>query len=146
MSTQKDIFDFLSETKTDNSEDVLKSKLQDSLDVADVVPHTAINYLEDKGYIKQDDKGRWFDLKEKKNIIKEVKERNDLIGKQVVIISDNDNYDEYRGINLEITHAEVGGRGYDKTMYPEALCSFVVVDSGEDVPYSLYEYEFEIID
>ena len=84
-----------------------------------------------------------------KQIIKEerdIKERKDLIGKKVIITSDNDNYDDYRDLVLKITHAEIGGRGYDKSIYPEALCSFIVVKTGEEVPYSLYEYEFEIVD
>ncbi len=84
-----------------------------------------------------------------KQIIKEerdIKERKDLIGKKVIITSDNDNYDDYRDLELKITHAEIGGRGYDKSIYPEALCSFIVVKTGEEVPYSLYEYEFEIVD
>lgn len=83
-----------------------------------------------------------------KQIIKEekgVKQRKDLIGKKVVITSDNDNYDDYRDLVLKITHAEVGGRGYDMGVYPDALCSFVVAKTGEEVPYSLYEYEFQIV-
>lgn len=84
-----------------------------------------------------------------KKIIKEEsggKQRRDLIGKRVVITSDNDNYDDYRDLVLKITHAEVGGRGYDMGVHPDALCSFVVAKTGEEVPYSLYEYEFEIVD
>lgn len=33
-----------------------------------------------------------------------------------------------------------GGRGYDNGLYPEQLMCFKTED-GEDVPFSLYEYE-----
>ena len=63
----------------------------------------------------------------------------------MLITSDNDNYDDYRDLVLKITDAEIGGRGYDMAVYPDALCSFIVSKTGEEVPYSLYEYEFQII-
>lgn len=54
--------------------------------------------------------------------------------------NDNDNYDDFRDKVLIVTHAEVGGRGYDNGLYPEQLMCFKTED-GEDVPFSLYEYE-----
>lgn len=58
--------------------------------------------------------------------------------------NDNENYDSFRDKVLIITHAEAGGRGYDEGMYPEKLMSFET-EEGEDVPFSLYEYELESI-
>jgi len=67
-----------------------------------------------------------------------------LIGKKVKITSDNDNYDNFKDKTLIITDADNKGRGYDSSMCPEMLCSFRCTD-GTDFPFSLYEYEFEII-
>jgi len=66
-------------------------------------------------------------------------------GKKVRIVSENENYVNYLDLDLEITFASNSGRWYDKGMYPEMLCDLKVVDTGEQVPFSLYEYEFEII-
>jgi hypothetical protein len=71
--------------------------------------------------------------------------KKNLIGKKARIISDNDNYDRFRNKTLVITHAEVGGRGYDMGVYPEALCDFKILGSNQQFPFALYEYEFEII-
>lgn len=67
-------------------------------------------------------------------------------GQKVKVSSqnDNENYDSFRDKVLIITHAEVGGLGYDSGMYPEKLMCFKTED-GEDVPFSLYEYEVELI-
>lgn len=67
-----------------------------------------------------------------------------LIGKTVRITSDNENYEDFKNMDLVITHAEIGGRGYDDSVYPEALCDLKVKKTGKEVPYSLYEYEFEV--
>jgi len=66
-----------------------------------------------------------------------------LIGRKVVITSDNDNYDDYKDKVLICTHASKGGRGYDDALYPEMLCDFECED-GTKFPFALYEYEFEI--
>lgn len=73
-----------------------------------------------------------------------------LIGKRVIIVSDNEQYSKYLEEELTITHASIGGLGYDWSVYetdPEnadALCCFVY-SKGRTVPFSLYEWEFEII-
>jgi hypothetical protein len=71
---------------------------------------------------------------------------NKLIGKKAKIreSNDNENYTKYRGKVLIITHASNEGRGYDTGMYPEMLCDFETTD-GKEVPFALYEYEFELI-
>lgn len=68
------------------------------------------------------------------------------VGQRVKISSenDNDNYDSFRDKVLIITHAETGGPGYDNSMYPEKLMCFETED-GEEVPFSLYEYEIEAV-
>lgn len=68
------------------------------------------------------------------------------VGQKVKVSSenDNDNYDSFRDKVLIITHAEVGGLGYDDGMYPEKLMCFETED-GEEVPFSLYEYEVEAV-
>ena len=68
-----------------------------------------------------------------------------LLGKKVRIISDNENYLEFLNKDLEVTFNSNEGCGYDSVMYPEMLCDFKDVETGEDVPFALYEYEFEII-
>ncbi len=67
-----------------------------------------------------------------------------LIGKKVKIVSDNDNYDKFRKKVLICTHASNEGQGYDSEMYPEMLCDFECT-GGEEFPFALYEYEFEIL-
>jgi hypothetical protein len=72
--------------------------------------------------------------------------KRNLIGRKAMIKeeNDNDNYKKYRGKVLIITHADNKGRGYDSGMYPEMLCSFTL-QNGLDVPFSLYEYEFNLL-
>jgi len=62
---------------------------------------------------------------------------------KVRIISDNENYIDYVGIDLRVTHSSNKGIYYDSCMYPQMLCDLEVIDTGESVPFSLYEYEFE---
>ena len=66
------------------------------------------------------------------------------IGSRVMVSSENDNenYNSFRDKVLIVTHAEVGGLGYDSSVYPQQLMCFETVD-GDDVPFSLYEYEVE---
>ena len=68
------------------------------------------------------------------------------IGQKVKVSSENDNasYDPFRDKVLIITHAETEGRGYDNSMHPEKLMCFET-EEGEDVPFSLYEYEIEAV-
>jgi len=67
-----------------------------------------------------------------------------LIGKKVRIISDNENYSDFVGKTLICTFASNSGNGYDSCMYPEMLCDFKTID-GNEFPFALYEYEFEVI-
>lgn len=70
-----------------------------------------------------------------------------LLGKYAVIVSDNDNYDKYRNLLLRITHVAYDSAqhpGYDASMEGQALCDFKVEETGEPMPFSLYEYEFEL--
>lgn len=67
-----------------------------------------------------------------------------LIGKKVVIISENENYDNYKHQELIITHASRHGSVYDDCVYPDFLCDLKTAE-GENVGFSLYEYEFEIV-
>ena len=66
-----------------------------------------------------------------------------MINKIVRIISDNDNYIDYIGIDLVVTHSSNKGLVYDDNMFPMMLLDLDVVDSGKSVPFSLYEYEVE---
>ena len=59
-------------------------------------------------------------------------------------LNDNENYNEFRNKTLIITDAEIGGYGYDNSVYPQQLLSFETEQS-EDIPFSLYEYEIEFI-
>ncbi len=69
-------------------------------------------------------------------------------GDRVMIARDNDNenYDEFRDMVLVVVNAETGGNGYDESMYPEKLMDLIVEETGEDLPFSLYEYEVEEIE
>lgn len=74
--------------------------------------------------------------------------KKQLIGKVVRIISDNENYLEYLDKDLIIIDAINSTREnqfYDYSMNGMYLCDLEVLESGLSVPYSLYEYEFEII-
>jgi hypothetical protein len=73
-----------------------------------------------------------------------MKNKSQLLGEKVKIISDNDNYDNFKDKVLIVTHADNTGRGYDDACYPEMLCYFICED-GKCFPFALYEYEFEII-
>jgi hypothetical protein len=71
-----------------------------------------------------------------------------LIGKVVRIISDNDNYKEFLDKDLIITDAVNSTREnqfYDYSMNGMYLCDLEVLESGLSVPFSLYEYEFEVV-
>lgn len=73
--------------------------------------------------------------------------KTNLIGRKAKVTSDNDNYDSFRGKTLIITHVAYSKDehpGYDDGLKGEALCDFKTT-KGEDVPFSLYEYEFELI-
>ncbi len=73
--------------------------------------------------------------------------KKNLIGKYAVIVSDNDNYDKYRNVLLKIIHIAYNSDehpGYDNSMEGQALCDFKVEETGESLPLSLYEYEFEL--
>jgi len=67
-----------------------------------------------------------------------------LIGRRAIIISDNENYSDFKDEILLITYASNQGTGYDSTMYPEMLCDFKTI-KGEEIPFALYEYEFQLI-
>lgn len=65
-------------------------------------------------------------------------------GDVVKIVSDNENYDEYVGIPLIVTHVARNRNehpGYDEAT-GENLYD-LKTESGEDVPFSLYDYELE---
>jgi hypothetical protein len=68
------------------------------------------------------------------------------VGQQVKVSSedDNENYDDFRDKVLIVTHAEVGGLGYDDSVYPQQLMCFETIE-GEEIPFSLYEYEVESV-
>ena len=66
-----------------------------------------------------------------------------MVNKIVRIISDNENYIDYIGIDLVVTHSSNKGLVYDNSLFPMMLLDLDVVDSGESVPFSLYEYEVE---
>ena len=69
-----------------------------------------------------------------------------MVNKIVRIISDNDNYIDYIGKDLIIVDAVNSVREnqfYDYSMNGMYLCDLEVVSTGEVVPFSLYEYEFE---
>lgn len=73
--------------------------------------------------------------------------KKNLLNKKVKVISDNDSYDSFRDKTLIITHVAYNTDqhpGYDNGLEGEALCDFKTIE-GEDVPCSLYEYEFELI-
>jgi hypothetical protein len=64
-------------------------------------------------------------------------------GDFVEIISDNENYTEFLDKKLVVTHIAYNTDqhpGYDESVSPQALMDFETVD-GEEVPFSLYEYE-----
>ena len=69
-----------------------------------------------------------------------------LIGKIVRITSDNENYIDWVNRDLIIVDAVNSTREnqfYDYSMNGMFLCDLEVLESGEVLPFSLYEYEFE---
>ncbi len=64
-----------------------------------------------------------------------------MIGKQVRIISDNENYAEWMNRDLTVVYASNSGCGYDSCMYPELLLDLIDSDTGEECPFALYEWE-----
>jgi len=71
-----------------------------------------------------------------------------MVNKIVRIISDNENYNDYIGKDLIITDAVNSVREnqfYDYSMNGMYLCDLEVVSTSEVVPFSLYEYEFEVV-
>lgn len=63
-------------------------------------------------------------------------------GDRIKITSDNENYDRYRDDVWTVDHiaySEKEHPGYDSSMRPMALVDCI------GLPFSLYEYEFEII-
>jgi hypothetical protein len=68
------------------------------------------------------------------------------IGQRVKVSRNNDNesYDSFRDKVLIVTHSSNKGEYYDSGMYPQKLMSFETED-GEEVPYSLYECEVELV-
>ena len=72
-------------------------------------------------------------------------EANYRKGNKVRIISDNSSYNKYRGKVLKIVGVFTSilqHPGFDDGA-GQALYDLEVVGSGESVPFSLYEYEFE---
>jgi hypothetical protein len=72
--------------------------------------------------------------------------KKNLKGRKAKIISDNENYDQFRDQILTITHVAYSVNdhpGYDDSCEGEALCDFALAD-GTPIPFSLYEYEFEL--
>lgn len=67
-----------------------------------------------------------------------------LNGTIVRINSDNENYTEWLERDLVVTHSINSGRGYDNSLYPQMLCDLQDAETGFELPFALYEYEFEI--
>lgn len=68
------------------------------------------------------------------------------VGQSVIIVSDNDNYDEYKDKELVITHKATSKEdhpGFDSSMEGEGLYDLKVKKTGEEVPFSLYDYEIK---
>lgn len=67
------------------------------------------------------------------------------LGDVVTIISDNENYNEYKEMDLTITHIATSTQqhpGYDDSMEGMQLLD-LETEEMDDVPFSLYEYEVE---
>lgn len=64
--------------------------------------------------------------------------------KKVCITSDNENYQEWLGKDLYITYSSKEGPFYDNSCYPALLCN-LEDEFGNEVPFSLYEWEFKYI-
>ncbi len=68
-------------------------------------------------------------------------------GTKVKIISDNENYTEFLNQVLIITFVSRNTNdhpGYDESLSPEKLFD-LKTETGEEVPFSLYEYEVKEI-
>lgn len=63
-----------------------------------------------------------------------------LIGKKVKIVSDNDSYAPYMGLALVIIE-----RYFEEGKDEEPIYDFSIVDSNDTFPFSLYEWEFELL-
>lgn len=73
--------------------------------------------------------------------------KRNLLGRKVKVTSDNDCYDSFRDKTLIITHVAYSTEdhpGYDNGLKGEALCDFEDTE-GNEIPNSLYEYEFSVI-
>ncbi len=68
-----------------------------------------------------------------------------LKNKVVRIISDNENYVDYLDKDLIIIDAYKEGYFYDSSMNGMYLCDLEVLETGEEVPFALYEYEFTVL-
>lgn len=75
-----------------------------------------------------------------------MKSAKSIIGKTVKIkeSNDNENYNKFRNKKLIVTYASRSGIAYDECMYPELLCDFED-QQGNQIPFALYEYEFDIL-
>jgi hypothetical protein len=74
--------------------------------------------------------------------------KKNLLHRIAKIVSDNENYDNYRDKDLQIIHVAYSVKehlGYDSSMEGQALCDFKVLGTGKSVPFSLYEHEFELL-
>jgi hypothetical protein len=66
-------------------------------------------------------------------------------GDKVQIISDNENYEKFVGKTLVITHVannEAEHLGFDNSV-GQPLYDLEVEETGEEVPFSLYQYELD---
>lgn len=78
------------------------------------------------------------------NGFNEINESHEL-GDTVEIVSDNENYTDFLDQSLRITKISENTQdhpGYDESMEGMMLFDLETMD-GEDVPFSLYEYEVE---
>jgi hypothetical protein len=64
----------------------------------------------------------------------------DLIGKVVRITSDNENYTEYLGKEFVIVECY-----YQEDRDDEPIYDLEFIDVDEVFPFSLYEWEFEVV-
>jgi hypothetical protein len=68
-------------------------------------------------------------------------------GLTVTIVSDNENYTDFMNrilIVTNVTKDKTEHSGYDSSLSPEYLYDLKTV-SGENVPFSLYDYELKAI-
>jgi hypothetical protein len=70
------------------------------------------------------------------------------VGQNVIIRSDNDNenYEDYTNQELVIIHKATNQKEhkfFDDSMKGQGLYSLKVKKTGEEVPFSLYDYELE---